>query len=76
MMSTAELFACSTRYCARYGLEFDFTDTTDPENVAAALSPDTRVVWLETPTNPLLAITDIDAVAEMVHAHPATRCWL
>lgn len=53
----------------RYGLEFDFIDTTDPENVAAALTADTRVVWLETPTNPLLAITDIAAVAEMVHAH-------
>jgi cystathionine beta-lyase/cystathionine gamma-synthase len=55
----------------RYGIEFDFTDTTDPENVAAALTPDTRVVWLESPTNPLLAITDIAAVAEMVHAHPS-----
>ncbi len=55
----------------RYGLHFDFVDTTDPENVAEALTPQTRIVWLETPTNPLLSVTDIRAVAEVVHAHPA-----
>ena len=54
----------------RYGLSFDFIDTTDPENVAEALTPSTRLVWLETPTNPLLSVTDIAAVAEIVHAHP------
>ena len=53
----------------RYGLSFDFVDTTDPESVAAALKPETRLVWLETPTNPLLSVTDIRAVAEIVHAH-------
>lgn len=53
----------------RYGLQFDFVDTTDPESVAEALRPDTKLVWLETPTNPLLAVTDIRAVAEVVHAH-------
>jgi cystathionine gamma-lyase len=53
----------------RYGLDFTFADTTDPESVAEALTPSTRLVWLETPTNPLLSITDIRAVAEMVHAH-------
>jgi cystathionine beta-lyase/cystathionine gamma-synthase len=54
----------------RYGLSFDFVDTTDPENVADSLTPQTRLVWLETPTNPLLNVTDIKAVAEIVHAHP------
>ncbi|HEX2696331.1 MAG TPA: PLP-dependent transferase, partial [Anaerolineales bacterium] len=54
----------------RYGLNFDFVDTTDPENVADSLTPQTRMVWLETPTNPLLSVTDIRAVAEIVHAHP------
>ena len=53
----------------RYGLGFDFVDTTDPENVADALTEQTRLVWLETPTNPLLSITDIQAVAEVVHSH-------
>ncbi|GAB4525621.1 MAG: cystathionine gamma-synthase [Anaerolineales bacterium] len=55
----------------RYGLEFSYVDTTDAQNVAAALRPHTRLVWLETPTNPLLNVTDIAAVAEVVHAHPA-----
>jgi cystathionine gamma-synthase len=55
----------------RYGLAFDFVDTTDPESVAEALTADTRLVWLESPTNPLLAVTDIHAVAEIVHAHPS-----
>jgi cystathionine beta-lyase/cystathionine gamma-synthase len=53
----------------RFGLDFDFVDTTDPESVADSLTPSTRMVWLETPTNPLLSITDIRAVAEIVHAH-------
>ena len=53
----------------RYGLGFDFIDTTDPENIAEALTPQTRLVWLETPTNPLLSVTDIRAAAEVVHAH-------
>ena len=55
----------------RFGLDFAYVDTTDPENVADALTPATRIVWLETPTNPLLSVTDIRAVAEIVHAHPA-----
>ena len=54
----------------RFGLDFTFADTTDPENLAETLTPSTRIVWLETPTNPLLAVTDIRAVAEIVKAHP------
>ncbi len=53
----------------RFGLDFDFVDTTDPESVADSLTPSTRMVWLETPSNPLLSITDIRAVSEIVHAH-------
>jgi cystathionine beta-lyase/cystathionine gamma-synthase len=54
----------------RYGLDFTFATTTDPESLAEALTPSTRLVWLETPSNPLLSVTDIRAVAEIVHAHP------
>jgi len=54
----------------RFGLDFTFTDTTDPENLAEALTPSTRIVWLETPTNPLLAVSDIRAVAEVAKNHP------
>lgn len=54
----------------RFGLTFSYVDTTDPENVADALTPATRVVWLETPTNPLLNVTDIRAVAEVLKSRP------
>ena len=53
----------------RFGLDFTFADTTDPESVAEALTSSTRLVWLETPTNPFLRVTNIRAVAEIVHAH-------
>jgi cystathionine gamma-lyase len=53
----------------RFNLDFTFADTTDPESVAEALTPSTRLVWLESPTNPYLRITDIRAVAEIVHTH-------
>lgn len=53
----------------RFGLDFTFVDTTDAENLAEALTPSTRIVWLETPSNPLLAVTDIRAAAEAVKAH-------
>ena len=63
-------FRLFDKVLTRYGMKFDFIDTTDPENVADSLTPQTCIVWLETPTNPLLSITDIRAVAEIVHAHP------
>jgi cystathionine beta-lyase/cystathionine gamma-synthase len=53
----------------RFGLGFDFVDTTDPENVAEAMTPTTQLVWLETPTNPMLSVSDIAGVAEVVHGH-------
>jgi cystathionine beta-lyase/cystathionine gamma-synthase len=55
----------------RFGLDFAYVDTTDPENVAEALTPATRLVWLETPTNPLLSVTDIRAVTGILRAHPS-----
>lgn len=50
-----------------YGLAFSFVDTADTREVAAAIQPNTRLVWLETPTNPLLKLTDITAVAKTAH---------
>jgi cystathionine gamma-synthase len=49
------------------GLEFDTVDVTDLEATRKAIRPETRVVWTETPTNPLLKIVDIAAVAEIAH---------
>ena len=63
-------FRLFDKVLTRFGMKFDFIDTADPENVADSLTPQTRIVWLETPTNPLLSIADIRAIAEIVHAHP------
>src|SRR4030095_10459307 len=54
-----------------WGLAFDFVDMTRPDAVAAAIRPSTRLVWLETPSNPLLAITDIAAPSALARAHGA-----
>ena len=51
-----------------YGLDFSFVDTTDLAQVKAALRPNTRMVWLETPSNPLLSVSDISAVVQLVKA--------
>jgi cystathionine gamma-lyase len=50
------------------GLTFTRVDMTDAGNVRAAMTPRTRLVWIETPTNPLLKIVDIAAVAQVAHA--------
>jgi cystathionine gamma-synthase len=52
----------------RYGLSFTYVDTADLDQVEAALRPETAIVWLETPTNPLLNVSDIQAVADLVHS--------
>jgi cystathionine gamma-synthase len=54
----------------RYGLDFSFVDTTAVDALAKELTASTRLVWLETPSNPMLSVTDIQAVAEIVHSHP------
>lgn len=53
------------------GLEFSFVDFTDLEAVAAAIRPDTRLVWVETPTNPLLKLVDLQKIARLGHAQNA-----
>ncbi len=68
-------FRLFDRVLRKFGLEFTYVDTTDLNAVRAALRSNTRLVWLESPTNPLLNVSDIAAVAEVVHSHPA-RPWL
>ncbi|HLZ23729.1 MAG TPA: aminotransferase class I/II-fold pyridoxal phosphate-dependent enzyme [Ktedonobacterales bacterium] len=53
---------------APWGVEVSFVDMSDVEHVRAALRPNTRLVWIETPSNPLLKITDIASVAALAHA--------
>jgi len=47
---------------ARYGLEFSYVDTTDTENVERAIRKNTRMVYVETPTNPLMGLSDLAAI--------------
>lgn len=54
-----------------YGLAFTFVDTRDPQRIADALRPATKAVLVETPTNPLMRLTDIRAAAEIAHRHGA-----
>ena len=55
----------------RYGLDFTAVDASDLDAVERAISPATRVLWLESPTNPLLRVVDIDAVSEVAHSRGA-----
>jgi cystathionine beta-lyase/cystathionine gamma-synthase len=63
---TARVF---DKILANYGLRFTYVDSSVAENVAAAITPSTKLVHIETPTNPMMAITDIRAVADICHAH-------
>ena len=54
-----------------FGLRFSFVDMRDLDAVAQALTPHTRLLWIETPTNPLLRVVDIRALADLAHAHGA-----
>jgi cystathionine beta-lyase/cystathionine gamma-synthase len=58
----------------RFGLTFSAIDASDLDEVEKALSEKTRMVWLESPTNPLLRVVDIDAVSEIAHSHGAMVC--
>jgi cystathionine beta-lyase/cystathionine gamma-synthase len=54
------------RVYREYGLDFSYVDTSKLDQLREALRPETRLVWLETPTNPLLTVSDIAAIAEVL----------
>jgi cystathionine beta-lyase/cystathionine gamma-synthase len=58
-----------TKVFERFGIVFKPVDTTHAENISAAINANTKLVWLETPTNPLMNITDIEAVAAITKKH-------
>jgi cystathionine gamma-synthase len=60
-----------TQVYADYDLRFSFVDTTDPDAVADAVEPATELLWIETPTNPLMQVVDIAAMAEVSEAADA-----
>ena len=52
-----------------YGLTFTYVDSSNPENVENAIRPETKLFWIETPTNPLLKITDLSAISKIAKKH-------
>lgn len=63
-----------TKVFERFGIVFTYVDTTDVSNISKAISSKTKLVWIETPTNPLMNITDIEAVAAITKANGSLLC--
>lgn len=64
-------FRLFSRVLSGYGVEFDLVDTTEATNLERAFRPNTKMVFVETPTNPVMSVTDLAAVSEISHAHGA-----
>ena len=62
-------FRLFDKVLTKYGLEFSYVDTSQPELIEQAIRPQTRMLFVETPTNPVLRLTDLTRVAEIAKAH-------
>ena len=62
-------YRMTTQVLSNHGLQFDFVDTTDIQNIKKAIKKNTKWVFVETPTNPMLEITDIAAVSDLCKKH-------
>ncbi len=67
-------FRLFTHVYEKFGIKVNYVDTTDAENVFNAITPNTRLIWLETPTNPTLKVSDIEAIAKIAKAHACLLC--
>ncbi|KAH9248259.1 hypothetical protein BASA81_014105 [Batrachochytrium salamandrivorans] len=63
-------FRYFTKVANNNGIETSFVDLNDPETLRAAIKPNTKLIWVETPTNPTLRLVDIAAVAQIAHSFP------
>ncbi|MDE3247581.1 MAG: cystathionine gamma-synthase [Bacteroidota bacterium] len=63
-----------TKVFEKFGIRFTYVDTTDPSNVSNAISAQTKLIWLETPTNPLMNITDIAAITAIAKSKNVLVC--
>lgn len=63
-----------TQVYAQFGIKVHFTDCSNPENVFNAITPNTKLIWIETPTNPTLKISDIKAIAKIAKASSCLLC--
>jgi cystathionine beta-lyase/cystathionine gamma-synthase len=66
------VFRLTTQLLVHFGLQFDYVDTSCGEKLAAALRPNTKMIYVETPTNPTMIVTDIAAVAKMARERSIT----
>ncbi|HMT09100.1 MAG TPA: cystathionine gamma-synthase [Pyrinomonadaceae bacterium] len=64
-------FRLFNRILSNYGVEFDLADTTDVASLESAFKPNTKMLFVETPTNPVMSVTDLAAVSELAHARGA-----
>ncbi len=75
LVSTGSVYGPSRglieKHFSRFGVEYTYVDTSDVENVRAALRPTTAMVYLESPSNPAMLVTDIRAVSEIAHRQGA-----
>jgi methionine-gamma-lyase len=73
MVSTASVYGPSRglveKHLSRFGVQASFVDTTDLENARRALRPETKLLYVETPSNPAMQVTDLRGVAELAHTH-------
>jgi len=63
-----------TKIFQKYGLKFHFVDMQDAENIKQHINANTKLIWTETPTNPMMNITDISAVANIAKQHNILVC--
>ncbi|MBS1772509.1 MAG: PLP-dependent transferase [Bacteroidetes bacterium] len=67
-------FRLFTHIYAKFGIKVNYTDTTDIANVIDAITPKTKLIWLETPTNPTLKISDIETIAKVAKQNNILLC--
>ena len=63
-------YRLATKVIARYGIDYSLVDLTDLDAVRAAIRPNTRMVWVETPTNPYLKVVDVAGIAAVIGGRP------
>jgi cystathionine gamma-lyase len=78
VISTNDLYGGSyrvfTKVFANYGIKFTFVDMSNADNVKNAVTANTKIIWAETPTNPMLNIVDIEAVSAIAKEHNLLLC--
>ncbi len=67
-------FRYTTKVLAKYGVEIEFIDMTDPQNVEKAIKPNTKMVYMESPTNPLLKLVDIAEITKIAQRRNILTC--